>query len=179
MAAARGDAKRLRILLDSGRVHVDCKDKVLGSADPFVFSCRPAQALPGTYTPPQVSVDLAAVNYLGGADLSSGQSTHYANDVTLKERAVRATLFLVSRKWFIRSRAICSSFHFGNADGPRACVFEGIWNPIKTFPPFRSASLFFKHSSRHSFYFRKISPAPHDNSWTMTRINEIVKDPVR
>lgn len=28
LAAARGDAKRLRILLDSGRVHVDCKDKV-------------------------------------------------------------------------------------------------------------------------------------------------------
>lgn len=28
LAAARGDAKRLRVLLDSGRVHVDCKDKV-------------------------------------------------------------------------------------------------------------------------------------------------------
>ncbi|PBC33687.1 Ankyrin repeat domain-containing protein [Apis cerana cerana] len=27
LAAARGDAKRLRVLLDSGRVHVDCKDK--------------------------------------------------------------------------------------------------------------------------------------------------------
>ncbi|XP_077281628.1 uncharacterized protein LOC143908142 isoform X2 [Temnothorax americanus] len=27
LSAARGDAKRLRILLDSGRVHVDCKDK--------------------------------------------------------------------------------------------------------------------------------------------------------
>lgn len=28
LAAARGDAKRLQVLLDSGRVHVDCKDKV-------------------------------------------------------------------------------------------------------------------------------------------------------
>lgn len=31
LAAARGDAKRLQVLLDSGRVHVDCKDKVSAS----------------------------------------------------------------------------------------------------------------------------------------------------
>jgi hypothetical protein len=36
--AARGDAKRLCILLDSGRVHVDCKDKVSMNICVFMFA---------------------------------------------------------------------------------------------------------------------------------------------
>ncbi|XP_063983689.1 ankyrin repeat domain-containing protein 29 isoform X3 [Diachasmimorpha longicaudata] len=32
LSAARGDAKRLRVLLESGRVHIDCKDKTSTTA---------------------------------------------------------------------------------------------------------------------------------------------------
>ncbi|CAL7947712.1 unnamed protein product [Xylocopa violacea] len=82
LAAARGDAKRLRVLLDSGRVHVDCKDKV--DREKIVRSHRRVAR-----TPPCGEL------VLRGDEPSSGQSVHYANDTTLKERVQDGTTPLI------------------------------------------------------------------------------------
>ena len=36
LAALQGDLNKLRLILDSGKVHVDCKDKVRSRGEPLI-----------------------------------------------------------------------------------------------------------------------------------------------